>query len=188
MQWRMPAAFWDVAPCGFCENRCFWGPYRLHHQVERISELGAMLAVTSNWSTLILSTLMMEAILRNVGFYKIHMASHSRRRSSSWCMNCTHLCQLLWKREERRFVMRLERTCELGKTLARVTANVVLGALILSPWWWRRYVPPKGRFLQDQNEVFVDVVAPRYSDLGDGIVNFLNEERCLLGCYTVCLL
>jgi hypothetical protein len=39
-------AFWDVAPCGFYENRAFGGSYHLHHQGERISELGT-LAVTN---------------------------------------------------------------------------------------------------------------------------------------------
>jgi hypothetical protein len=26
------AVFWDIAPCGPCENRLFGGNYRLHHQ------------------------------------------------------------------------------------------------------------------------------------------------------------
>jgi hypothetical protein len=49
------AVFWDVTPCGYCENRCFRGTYHLHHQggknqrtrlidssirVEGISEVG----------------------------------------------------------------------------------------------------------------------------------------------------
>jgi hypothetical protein len=68
---------WDITPCGACKNRRFGGMYLRHHQSERISELGTMLAVTSNRSTLrkkslttanvvprslILSTLMMEPI------------------------------------------------------------------------------------------------------------------------------
>jgi hypothetical protein len=24
--------FWDVTPCGFCENERFGGKYRIHHQ------------------------------------------------------------------------------------------------------------------------------------------------------------
>jgi hypothetical protein len=31
----------------------------------------------------------------------------------------------------------------------RVTLNVVLARWFLSPWWWRRYVSPKSRFLQE---------------------------------------
>jgi hypothetical protein len=27
--------FWDVTTCGSCENRCFGGTYRLHHQGDR---------------------------------------------------------------------------------------------------------------------------------------------------------
>jgi hypothetical protein len=30
-----------------------------------------------------------------------------------------------------------------------VTGNVVPSSLIFSPWWWRWYVPPKHRFLQE---------------------------------------
>jgi hypothetical protein len=26
------AVFWDLTPCGFCENRCLGGTYRLRHQ------------------------------------------------------------------------------------------------------------------------------------------------------------
>jgi hypothetical protein len=37
--------FWDVMPYGCCKNKRFGGTCRLH-QVERISELGTMLAVT----------------------------------------------------------------------------------------------------------------------------------------------
>jgi hypothetical protein len=27
--------FWGLMPCGSCENRCFWGTYRLHHQGDK---------------------------------------------------------------------------------------------------------------------------------------------------------
>jgi hypothetical protein len=30
------ALFWDVTPCGCCKNWCFGGPYRLHHQDDKI--------------------------------------------------------------------------------------------------------------------------------------------------------
>jgi hypothetical protein len=39
--------FWDVMPCGCCKNGRFGGPCRLHHQDEKIGELG-MLTVTGN--------------------------------------------------------------------------------------------------------------------------------------------
>jgi hypothetical protein len=39
--------FLDVPPCGSCKDRRFGRKYRLHHQVEKISELQA-LAVTSS--------------------------------------------------------------------------------------------------------------------------------------------
>jgi hypothetical protein len=51
------AIFWDVMPCGSCKNRHFKGMYRLHHVLQ--------LLVTANVpSSLILVTLMMEAIRR----------------------------------------------------------------------------------------------------------------------------
>jgi hypothetical protein len=34
-----------------------------------------------------------------------------------------------------------------------VTANVVPSSPILSPWWWRRYVPLKRQFLQEQHSL-----------------------------------
>jgi hypothetical protein len=30
------AVFWDMMPCGSCENRRFGGTYRLHHQCELV--------------------------------------------------------------------------------------------------------------------------------------------------------
>jgi hypothetical protein len=33
-----------------------------------------------------------------------------------------------------------------------VTANVVPSSLNLSPWWWRRYDPPKRRHLQEPHD------------------------------------
>jgi hypothetical protein len=60
--------FWDLTQRGSCKNRSFLGTY----QGDKIGELGTMLAVASNRSTLqhanvipsspILVTLMMEAI------------------------------------------------------------------------------------------------------------------------------
>jgi hypothetical protein len=40
--------FWDVTQCGSCKNRRFGGTYRLYHQSEKISQLGKVLALTSN--------------------------------------------------------------------------------------------------------------------------------------------
>jgi Rieske Fe-S protein len=37
------AVFWDVTPRGSCKNQRFGGTYRLHHQGERISEVGITL-------------------------------------------------------------------------------------------------------------------------------------------------
>jgi hypothetical protein len=44
------AVFWDFTPCGSCKNRRLRETFRLHHQGERIDELGTKLGVTSNWS------------------------------------------------------------------------------------------------------------------------------------------
>jgi hypothetical protein len=42
--WYMKnAVFWDVAPCGSCENRCFGGMYFLHLQGRKIRERGKTL-------------------------------------------------------------------------------------------------------------------------------------------------
>jgi hypothetical protein len=43
--------FWDVARCASCEDRCFGGTCRLHHQ-GRIRELGTTSALTNNRNTL----------------------------------------------------------------------------------------------------------------------------------------
>jgi hypothetical protein len=34
------AVFWDVKPCGSCNNLSYGGTYHLHHQGENMSELG----------------------------------------------------------------------------------------------------------------------------------------------------
>jgi hypothetical protein len=57
--------------------------------------------------------------------------------------------------------VRLTRIGELGIMLAvtsngctqLVTANVIPSSPILSPWWWRRYVPPKRPFLREPQEL-----------------------------------
>jgi hypothetical protein len=46
------AVFWNVTPCGSCKNQHFGGTYHVHHQGDKIGELGTTLAVTSNQSTL----------------------------------------------------------------------------------------------------------------------------------------
>jgi hypothetical protein len=60
------------------KDRCFSGTHRLHHQGENISELGTILAVTGNCSTLRRNT-----FVWTVGSYKRHTASHHRMRHSS---------------------------------------------------------------------------------------------------------
>jgi hypothetical protein len=40
--------FWDVKPCGSCENRCFGGTYLFHHQSEKKQWTKNSVAVTSN--------------------------------------------------------------------------------------------------------------------------------------------
>jgi hypothetical protein len=113
-------------------------------------------------------------------------------------------------------VMRVIRIGELGTTLA-VTSNrssLFLECRFLSPWWWRRNVPPKHRFLQEPQDVtsqktaFLIVTAVRtsnltnYTSLLDGfqcgspvsigsiavVERPIVEEWCLLGCYAVWLL
>jgi hypothetical protein len=46
------AVFGYVTPCDSSKNQRFGGMLRLHHQGEGIDELGTMLAVTKNQSTL----------------------------------------------------------------------------------------------------------------------------------------
>jgi hypothetical protein len=63
-------------------------------------------------------------------------------------------------------IIRVTRIGGLGTTLA-VTSN----RRFLSPWWWRRYVPPKRRFLQEphgvtsQKMAFFIVTAVKTSNL-----------------------
>jgi hypothetical protein len=61
------AVFWDVTPCGSCENRSFGGKYRIHQ-----------LLVTANFisSSLIHFSLMMEAIISS----ETSVLSRSTRR------------------------------------------------------------------------------------------------------------
>jgi hypothetical protein len=42
----------DVTKCGFYKNRRFGGTYRIHHQGDKLGELGTTLAETRNHSTL----------------------------------------------------------------------------------------------------------------------------------------
>jgi hypothetical protein len=62
------AVFWDVTTCGSCKNRRFGETYRLHHQGDKIGELGTTLAVTSNRSMLWSNTLsiLTRATRRNI--------------------------------------------------------------------------------------------------------------------------
>jgi hypothetical protein len=46
------AVSWDATLCGSCKNQHSRRIYRFHHQGERINELGTILAITSNSSTL----------------------------------------------------------------------------------------------------------------------------------------
>jgi NAD(P)-dependent dehydrogenase (short-subunit alcohol dehydrogenase family) len=42
------AVFWDITPCGPCNNRLFGGTYRLHHRSDKNRRVGTMLAVITN--------------------------------------------------------------------------------------------------------------------------------------------
>jgi hypothetical protein len=63
---------WNVTRCGSCKNRRFVGMYRLHHPVEE-NELADSFHRDEGGNT----------FLRNVGYYKSHVASHPRRLHSS---------------------------------------------------------------------------------------------------------
>jgi hypothetical protein len=58
------AIFWDVKSCGSCKNRRFGGTYRLRHQGDKnnVNNLLRLLVTTNVISSLILVTLMMDAI------------------------------------------------------------------------------------------------------------------------------
>jgi hypothetical protein len=47
----------------------------------------------------------------------------------------------------------IQLVCLHGVPQFLVIANVVPSSLILSSWWWRRYIPPKFRFLQEPHGV-----------------------------------
>jgi hypothetical protein len=72
---RKNAIYWDVTPCGSCENRRFEGTISTIIRMTRFGELGKTLAVGSNRSMLqritanvpispIIDTLIMEVIRR----------------------------------------------------------------------------------------------------------------------------
>jgi hypothetical protein len=85
------AVFLDLTRCGACKSRHFGGTYRLHHEGgknqrarNKVSGLLQLIVIANVvHSSLILSTLMIDAILRNVRFYNGHKASLPRRRHSS---------------------------------------------------------------------------------------------------------
>jgi hypothetical protein len=60
------AVFWDVAPCRYCVNRHFGGPYRLHSQGRRKKKTSLLAPAHAGSSfadfLLLSSTLKMEAI------------------------------------------------------------------------------------------------------------------------------
>jgi hypothetical protein len=82
-------------------------------RVKEINELGTTLAVTSNRSSLQINTTSVasyyqrcsylagsfhsddggDTFLQPVGSYKIHMASHHRRRHTSNCQRIVHFCR-----------------------------------------------------------------------------------------------
>jgi hypothetical protein len=93
---------------------------------------------------------------------------------------------------------------ELGITLAvtrntrtlRINTKLFLAHQFLLPWWWRRYVPPKHRFLQEshgvtsQKTAFFIVTAVKTSNLTS--LNFLNsksgpsDSQVIVNRYTDC--
>jgi hypothetical protein len=48
------AVFWNVTPCDSCKNRRSGGTYSLHHQGDKNRRAKKTLAVTSNWTTLLI--------------------------------------------------------------------------------------------------------------------------------------
>jgi hypothetical protein len=90
--------FWDVTPYGSCKNGHFEGTYRLHHQDESVLQLLVTVNVVS--STLILFTLMMEAIYSSessviTGVTQRHMPEdgilHSHSRDSPKSDRCSYI-------------------------------------------------------------------------------------------------
>jgi hypothetical protein len=63
-------------------------------------------------------------------------------------------------------------------TLA-ITSNVVPSSRFLSHWWWRRYVPPKRRFLQEPHGVTSQKTLELFiSNTSQKIrINFINLFR-----------
>jgi hypothetical protein len=89
------------------------------------------------------------------------------RMASSGMLRCAALLKTDVSEEHSASFIRLTRIYELGRTLA-VTSNdarlylylfaacvscylrlTFLVHQLLSPWWWRRWVPPKRRFLKE---------------------------------------
>jgi hypothetical protein len=68
--------FWDVTPCDSCRKRRFRGSIASNIRVERLSELGTMLAASSNRIMLRRNNIHPDDggdnFLRNVGSYKVH--------------------------------------------------------------------------------------------------------------------
>jgi hypothetical protein len=69
---------WNVTQCGSGKNRDFWRMYCLHHQNERIRQLGTTLAV------IVEPDVGEDMFFLNVCSYKSHTTSHPVRKHSSY--------------------------------------------------------------------------------------------------------
>jgi hypothetical protein len=69
--------FWNVTPCGSCKNLHFGGTYHLHHRGEKNERVTVDVHVNS-----VIVDDGGDKILRNVGSYKSHTVSHTRRLHS----------------------------------------------------------------------------------------------------------
>jgi hypothetical protein len=111
-----------VTPCHSWKNAPFGGPYRLHHHIENIRELGSTLEITSNWSTPQRNTNYMERISELGTTLAVTSNWSTLRRNTNYMERIGELGSTLaitsnWS-TLRRNTNYMERIGELGSTLA----------------------------------------------------------------------
>jgi hypothetical protein len=137
--------------CVSCKNRSFGGTYRHHHQHEndqlagnnvssRMVSSGMLRRVALAASVVPNSPIIVSLMKEALGFSETSALTRTTRRNiPEDTILHSHSRENL-------------KSYNVSSNLS-VTAKDVPSSPFLPPWWWRGYVPPKGRFLQGPHGV-----------------------------------